>query len=156
MSTITTLQIEDGGTNPRNMRVLQNTDQSLAPFQEIEQGGLPLGPTNALPVQNFGGAQGAPYKETPLGYFELAVGAVTPVALSSVAGGIPAGALYCRIFVESAGVRYRDDGNNPAPGVGGGAPLLAGTANFLYAGALGALVLIAITGVANVNVLFYK
>ncbi len=64
------------------------------------------------------------------------------------------GATFCYISVESAGVRYRDDGTNPTATVG--MPLLAGTAGFLYSGNLAAIKFIQTTAGAAVDVSYYQ
>lgn len=65
----------------------------------------------------------------------------------------PAGATIAQISVETAGVRYRDDGIAPTATVG--MPVAAGT-SFQYAGPLTAIQFIAQSGSPTIDVLYYK
>lgn len=88
---------------------------------------------------------------TALGYCQLtSLSAAT--LLSSCAGGIPAGATVAQISVETAAVRYRDDGVAPTTTVGMPAPI----GSFQYSGPLSALQFIAQTAGSVVDVSFYK
>lgn len=65
----------------------------------------------------------------------------------------PAGAAFAEICVETASVRYRDDGTAPTASVG--MPVTSGTC-FSYAGPLSAVQFIAQSGTASVSVSYYK
>ena len=107
-----------------------------APLVEITN---PAGtPSTIVPVS------GTP---NPLGYQQI-----TSLA-SSTALTPPTGATIAQISVETAGVRYRDDGTAPTASVG--MPLLAG-ANITYGGSLSAIRFIAISGSPVLNVSYYK
>lgn len=89
----------------------------------------PQGPQGPQGPAGSGGGGGVPYQDTPLGFGNLTVtGAVTLFSTILVNGvaGIPAETTYAIVIVESADVRWRNDGVDPAPGPGGGMPLLAG------------------------------
>lgn len=90
-----------------------------------------------------------------LGYCQLSVGA-SAVALSTCTGGIPANTVLVNITVSAANIRYRDDGSptvNPTATVGN--PILQGQ-NVPYSGNNpAALVFIAQSGTASVDVGFY-
>lgn len=69
---------------------------------------------------------------------------------------VPTGATIAQICVETAGVRYRDDGVAPTSSVG--MPLVATStvpACFQYAGPLGAIQFIAISGSPTMDVSYY-
>ncbi len=88
----------------------------------------------------------------PLGYCQLSVSAVA-VALSTCTGGIPAGTALVNITVSTANLRYRDDNTNPTATVG--IPILQGQ-NVPYSGNNpAALVFIAQSGTAAIDVGFY-
>lgn len=96
----------------------------------------------------------------PLGYCQMtslaSAKALTTANCSS--GAVPNGAIIAEICVETAGVRYRDDGTAPTASVG--IPVVpTATAPQCYAYAiisLGAVQFIAISGSPVVNVSFYK
>lgn len=93
----------------------------------------------------FGGGGGAPYQATPLGFGTLTVtGTAALLSTITVGGveGVPADATFAWVIVESADVRWRDDGAAPTPGAGGGMPLLAGQ-GWLFSGDLASLQFIA-------------
>ena len=94
-------------------------------------------------------------KFVPLGIAKVSVGA-TPVALAHGQPNdkVPDGATMATISVETAAIRYRDDGTAPAADTG--VPLATGLAPYEYWGDLAALEMIAETGTASVTVAFYK
>jgi len=103
-------------------------------------------PAGASSTVRIGGWYGA------LGYCQLtSISSATP--LSSCTNGIPAGTGFIEVCVETANVRYRDDGTNPTASVG--MPVASGTC-FPYAAAIGAIAFIAQSGSPIVNVSFYK
>lgn len=70
---------------------------------------------------------------------------------------VPNGASIAEICVETAGVRYRDDGVAPTASVG--IPIVGTStapACFAYAGPLSAIQFIAISGSPTMDVAFYK
>lgn len=111
-------------------------------------------PAGAIPVYIAPGPSGvvgvgagAPYTYTPLGYQQL-----TPLA-TSTALTPPAGATIAFISVETAGVRYRDDGTAPTATVG--MPIAAGQ-QLTYSGNLTAVRFIAQSGTPVMDVSYYK
>jgi hypothetical protein len=84
----------------------------------------------------------------PLGYQQLAANS-TAQALT-----VPAGANCALFAVETANVRWRDDG--VAPTTSAGMPIVAGAAPFFYSGTLSALQFIAESGSPLVNVSYYR
>lgn len=78
--------------------------------------------------------------------------ATTSSGASLTAGSIPTGATMAYISVETAAVRYRDDGAAPTATVG---QPIAVAGNLFYAGTLTAMQLIAQTGSPVVDVSFY-
>lgn len=66
---------------------------------------------------------------------------------------VPNGATVAQICVETAGVRYRDDGTAPTSTVG--MPVASGTC-FQYAGPLSVVQFIAQTGAPTLDVAYYK
>ena len=91
-----------------------------------------------------------PNKGVPLGFQQL-----TATQLgSAVSLTVPAGANFAVISVETAAVRFRDDGAAPTAAIG---VLLAdNTLPFEYWGNLNAIQFIAQTGSPIVNVSYYK
>lgn len=79
--------------------------------------------------------------------------ATTSNSASLTSGGIPFGATLAYLSVETAGVRYRDDGGAPTATVG--QPLASGVA-ILYAGTMSALQFIAQSASPVVNISFYR
>lgn len=65
---------------------------------------------------------------------------------------VPTGATIAQICVETAGVRYRDDGT--APTASSGMPVPPGTC-FQYAGPLSSIQFIAQSGSPTIDVLYY-
>ncbi len=86
------------------------------------------------------------YASAGAGQFGLAV--TTGTTLTP-----PLGATMAQISVETAGVRYRDDGVAPTATVG--MPIASG-ASFQYFGPLSALQFTAQTGAPTLDVLYYK
>lgn len=89
---------------------------------------------------------------TPLGYCQLTSMAAS-TALSTCAGGVPAGATLAQLCAEAQAVRYRDDGTAPTATVG--MPAAAGSC-FSYTGSLSAIRFIQATAGAILNVSFYR
>jgi hypothetical protein len=87
----------------------------------------------------------------PLGYQQLSVGSTTASNLT-----VPGGAIAGSISVESQAVRFRDDGTAPTSSVGFPIAVTSNGPPFDYAGNLGAVQMIAETGTATVNILYYK
>ncbi len=96
----------------------------------------------------------------PIGYCQITSlgSAVALVTASCSTGSVPVGATIAEICVETAGVRYRDDGTAPTSSVG--MPAVGNSTSpscFAYAiKPLTAVQFIAISGSPVVNVLFYK
>lgn len=75
--------------------------------------------------------------------------------LLSTICGLPAGAKYALISIDTANVRYRDDGG--APTATAGIQLASSaTTPYWYTGQLSSMQLIAVSGSPVINVLFYK
>lgn len=117
-----------------------------------------------LAVALWGGsvfAQTAPERQgnipgylTPAGHHcQLSVTSGAAVSLSSCTNGIPAGALVSYIYVETAAIRWLDDGNSPT--TADGMPVAAG-AFLTYSGWQGAIQFIAQSSTATIDVAFYK
>jgi hypothetical protein len=87
----------------------------------------------------------------PLGYCQL-TSVSSATAVSSCSGGIPQRAAWAVICIETAAIRYRDDGTDPTTSVG--MPLAAGQC-MGYRSKLSALKVIAQTGSPVVNIAFY-
>lgn len=104
-------------------------------------------------------AKSGPY--IPLGYCQITSlgSAVALVTASCSTGSVPAGATITEICVETASVRYRDDGTAPTSSIGIlVAPSSSSIPNcFAYAVIpLTAMQLIAVTGSPVVDVSFYR
>jgi hypothetical protein len=109
---------------------------------------VPIDEANPLPLTSKSGSY------TPLGcpaWQAVTTGAA--VALSSVAGGIPAGATLVDI-VPSVGVVMRDDGSAPGT-TGPGMPIQASTI-YPYSGTLAAVQFISQTASGTVATCFYR
>ncbi len=89
---------------------------------------------------------------TPLGYCQLTSIAASTL-ISSCAGGIPALTGWAVICIETAAIRWRDDGTAPTASVG--MPIVAGGC-FNYSGTFATLRVIAQTGSPVVNISFYS
>lgn len=88
----------------------------------------------------------------PLGYCQLtATGAAAQI--STCSGGIPVRTVWAVMCVETANIRWRDDGTAPTATVG--MPLNAG-ACFYYSGTMAAFQIIAQSGSPVVNISFYS
>lgn len=118
---------------------------------------LVLTPLSALaqsPVLSLAG----PY--TPLGFCQITSlgSAVALVTASCASGTVPGGTTIAEVCVETAGIRYRDDGTSPTTSVG--IPVVPSSTSpvcFAYAiKPLTAMQLIAISGSPVVNISFYK
>ena len=98
---------------------------------------------------------------TPLGYCQITslVLAVALVSASCSTGAVPAGATIIEVCVETAEVRYRDDGTAPTTSLGMPVAPLSSTVPFCYqyaATPLSQLQFIAVSGSPVLDVLFYK
>lgn len=97
--------------------------------------------------------------EIPLGYQQFtSVSTSSAVSISSSAPatgttGIPAGTTVVLVYVESSGIRWRDDGTAPTSAIGN--PVAAGQA-FIYTGALPKFQFIGQTAGATVDVTYYQ
>ncbi len=87
----------------------------------------------------------------PLGYCQL-TSVSSATAISTCSGGIPARTGWAVLCVETAAIRWRDDGTNPTTSVG--MPITAGNC-FYYSGTMSALSVIAQSGSPVVNISFY-
>lgn len=108
-----------------------------------------LGGALRTTIVSGGGGPGtgtAPYIYTPLGYQQITV-----TSLSTLT--VPTGATSAFVTVETAPIRYRDDGSAPSAIVG--YPLAVGQ-QLIYSGSLAAVQLIAQSGTPVVDVLYYK
>lgn len=74
----------------------------------------------------------------------------------SIGGGIPAGAQYVTLSVESANTRYRDDGTAPTAAVGGLIQSAYTGPPWWYGGTLTNLQFIAVSGTPVLDVTFYR
>lgn len=106
---------------------------------------VPCSTNNPLPAKSSG-------TYIALGYQQLS-------SLSSAAAlTVPAGATIAEICVETASVRYRDDGTNPTTSVG----MLVAPASstipscFQYGGPLAAIKFIAVSGSPVIDVSYYQ
>src|SRR5579864_6785505 len=91
----------------------------------------------------------APYQTEALGYQQLSVTSGAAVSLT-----VPNGATTAVVSVETAAVRWRDDGTAPTTTVG--MPIAAAAAPFVYSGALSAIQFIAQSTTATVDVSYYR
>lgn len=89
---------------------------------------------------------------TPLGYCQL-TSVSSSTLVSSCSSGIPQSAGWAVICVDTAAIRWRDDGTAPTASVG--MPVASGQC-FYYSGAFSALSVIAQTGTPVVNISFYS
>lgn len=88
----------------------------------------------------------------PLGYCQLTVTG-TAALISTCSGGIPARTVWATMCLETAAIRWRDDGTAPTASVG--MPLLAG-ACLNYSGTMATMSVIAQTGTNGMlNISFY-
>jgi hypothetical protein len=93
-------------------------------------------------------AQSVAYIYTPLGYQQVSV--TSPSALTLT---VPTAARIAEICVETAQVRYRDDGTAPTANVGMPA---AASQCFQYSGSLVAIQFIAVSTTATLDVSYYR
>lgn len=93
----------------------------------------------------------------PLGYCQL-TSVSSATLISTCSGGIPARTVWAVICVETAAIRWRDDGTSPTASVG--MPLAAGSSTsnscMYYSGTMSALSVIAQTGSPVVDISFYS
>lgn len=114
--------------------------------------GLPAG------AQQTSIVKAGPY--LPLGYCQMtSLSSAKPLVTANCStGSVPNGAVIAEICVETAGVRYRDDGTAPTASVG--IPVIpSATVPQCYAYAIipmTAVQFIAVSGSPVVNVSFYK
>lgn len=87
----------------------------------------------------------------PLGYCQLSVSTV--VGISTCSGGIPARTVWAVLCVETANIRWRDDGTNATTTVG--MPLIAGSCMY-YSGTMSAFTVVAVSGSPVLNISFYS
>lgn len=86
----------------------------------------------------------------PLGYQQIS--AATLASATSLT--VPAGSRVADIQVDTATVRYRDDGTAPTTTVG--VQLFNGLAPFSYSGDLTKIQFIAVSGAPVLNVTYYR
>ncbi len=91
------------------------------------------------------------YQLRPLGYCQLSV--TTAVSPSTCPNGIPYGTLWALVCIETASVRWRDDGTAPTASIG--QPTPAGNCQNFYTN-FQTLQFIAQSGTATVNISFYQ
>lgn len=109
--------------------------------------GTVLGVTgHPLVTSGGGGGSSAPYVYTPLGYQQITISGATILTP-------PAGALYAFITIETAPIRYRDDGVAPTATVG--YPVAVGQ-QLVYSGSFTTFDMIAQSGTPVADVLYYK
>lgn len=89
---------------------------------------------------------------SPLGYCQL-TSVASSTLVSSCSGGIPALSAWAVICVDTAAIRWRDDGVAPSTTVG--MPIAAGQC-FNYSGTFATLRVIAQSGSPVVNISFYS
>lgn len=88
----------------------------------------------------------------PLGYCQL-TSVSSSTLVSSCSGGIPQRTVWAVLCVDTAAIRWRDDGTAPTASVG--MPVASGQC-FYYSGTMSALRVIAQTGSPVVNISFYS
>lgn len=88
----------------------------------------------------------------PLGYCQL-TSVASSTLVSSCSGGIPARTVWAVICIETAGIRWRDDGTAPTASVG---MPIAATQCFNYSSTFATLRVIAQSGSPVVNISFYS
>lgn len=109
---------------------------------------VPVSPSSGMPVSS------KPSTFTPLGCRAWqAITTASPVLLSAVSGGIPAGATLVDI-VPSVTVVMRDDGSAPTT-AGPGIPIQTNTI-YPYSGTLSAVQFIAQTTSGTISACFYR
>lgn len=88
----------------------------------------------------------------PLGYCQLTATG-TAALISTCSGGVPARTVWAVLCVETANIRWRDDGTNPTASVG--MPATAGQCIY-YSGTMSAFAIISQSGSPVVNISFYS
>lgn len=94
--------------------------------------------------------KGGPYFYKPLGSQQITAGTLA----SSQTLTAPAGATFCAISVDTANVRWRDDGT--APTASTGMRKIFGTDPFWYYGDLNAIAFILESGSPVLNIAYYR
>lgn len=90
----------------------------------------------------------------PLGYCQISAAQLaSAVTLKTACGSVPASAHSAAITVETATVRWRDDGTPPTASIGN--PISSGL-GMAYTGPLNVIQFIAQSGSPVVNVAFYQ
>lgn len=96
----------------------------------------------------------------PVGFCQITLtGTATNLTIGcagSIGGGIPSGAQYITMAVESANARYRDDNTAPTTTVGGLIQAAYTGPPFWYGGTLPNLQFIAVSGAPVLDVFFYR
>lgn len=92
---------------------------------------------------------GQPYLGQPCGYQQISAASLA----SAQSLTVPAGATWALIQVDTASVRWRDDGTAPTAAVG--VALAPGIAPWLYQGNLAAIQFIALSGSPVLNISYY-
>jgi hypothetical protein len=95
-------------------------------------------------------AQTPTVRYTPLGYQQITT--LTSATLLTV----PTGANCAFISVESAAVRYRDDGTAPTASIGMPLAITSNGPPLIYCGTLSAIQFIQQASSATLNVLYYR
>jgi hypothetical protein len=90
----------------------------------------------------------------PLGYCQITLGADAVGFAAACTNGLPASANVAVISVETAAVRWRDDGTAPTASIG--MPIAAGAVPFIYTGTPSAIEFIAQSGSPVIDVSFYR
>jgi len=107
-------------------------------------------PATAYAVATF---ETNPVTSRPHSFISAGAGQYGLTVASATALTVPLGAQIAEICVETAGVRYRDDGTAPTASIG--IPVSAGTC-FQYSGPLTAIQFIAQSGSPTVDVAYYQ
>ncbi len=87
------------------------------------------------------------------GYISAGAGQYALTVATATSLTVPAGSEIIEVCVETAGVRYRDDGTAPTSSTG--IPVSSGTC-FQYGGPLNKIQFIAQSGSPTINVSYYK
>jgi hypothetical protein len=106
-----------------------------------------------MPLAAIAGETVVPGPMVPVGYCQLtATGSAALV--STCSGGIPVGTSVAYITVETANIRWRDDGT--APTTSAGMLIVAAAPVLLYQGDVTKMQIIAVSGSPVVDISFYK
>lgn len=89
---------------------------------------------------------------TPLGYCQLTASG-SAALISTCSGGIPARTAWAVLCIETANIRWRDDGTAPTASVG--MPVNAGACIY-YSGTMATFQIISQSGSPIVNISFYS